>query len=159
MCTSNSPVTLQWLLDGIGQLPPPKLLLQGRRGMEELEPTNFCTYWPNNRAFDPKRMLLRRLFFINEYRTKYVCVGFYTARDYVLLVEFGGVRRGGVSKNSVSVMNKRKHRRRPLPRYGRTCVVAKRVLVVARARVVPSGWICQAVGERLVYTSIQSSFL
>jgi hypothetical protein len=34
--------------------------------LEELEPTNFCTYWPNNPAFYPKRVLLRRLFFINE---------------------------------------------------------------------------------------------
>ena len=63
--------------------------------MEELEPTNFCTYWPNNPAFDPKRALLRRLFFINDERTKYVSVGFYPARDYLPLVEFGVVRRGG----------------------------------------------------------------
>jgi hypothetical protein len=34
-------------------------------------------------------MLLRRLFFINEYRTKYVSVGFYPASDYLPLVEFG----------------------------------------------------------------------
>jgi len=30
-------------------------------------PTNdVCTYWPPNPAFDPKRVLLRRMFFINE---------------------------------------------------------------------------------------------
>ena len=40
--------------------------------MEELEPTNISTYWPNNTAFDPKRVLFRRLFFINADRTKYV---------------------------------------------------------------------------------------
>jgi hypothetical protein len=30
--------------------------------MVELEPTNICTYWPNNLAFDPKWVLFRRLF-------------------------------------------------------------------------------------------------
>jgi len=49
--------------------------------MEQLELTNICTYWPTNPAFNPKRVLLRRLFFINEDRTKYVSVGFYPARD------------------------------------------------------------------------------
>ena len=49
--------------------------------MEEQEHTNICTYWPTNPAFNPKRVLLRRLFFINEDRTKYVSVGFYPARD------------------------------------------------------------------------------
>ena len=35
--------------------------------MEELVPTpNICTYWPNNPAFDPKRVVLRRLFFIKR---------------------------------------------------------------------------------------------
>jgi hypothetical protein len=38
-----------------------------KKRMEELEPTtNICTYWSNNTAFDPKRLLLRRQFFINE---------------------------------------------------------------------------------------------
>ena len=63
--------------------------------MEELEPTTICTYWPNNPAFDPKRVLLRRLFFINDVRTKYVSVGFYPARNYLPLLEFGVLRRGG----------------------------------------------------------------
>ena len=62
--------------------------------MEELELTpNICTYWPNNPAFDPQRVLLRRLFFINEDRTKYVSVGFNPARDYLPLVEFRVLRR------------------------------------------------------------------
>ena len=42
--------------------------------------------------------MLRRLFFINGDRTKYVSVGFYPARDYLPLVEFGVVRRGGGPK-------------------------------------------------------------
>ena len=69
--------------------------------MEELEHTDFCTYWPNNPAFDPKSVLLRRLFFINEDRTKYVSVVFYPARNYLPLVEFGVFRRGGGHKTLI----------------------------------------------------------
>ena len=59
--------------------------------MDQLEP-NICTYWPANPAIDPKRLLLRLLFFINEDRTNFVSVGFYPSRDYQPLVEFGVVR-------------------------------------------------------------------
>jgi hypothetical protein len=72
-----------------------------KKTMDELEPNNFCTYWPNNSAFDPKRVLLCRLFFINEDRTKYVSVAFYPARDYLPLVEFGVVRKGGGPKTLI----------------------------------------------------------
>ena len=68
--------------------------------MEELEP-NICTYWSNNPAFDPKRVLIRRLFFINEERTKYVFVGFYSSRDYLPQVEFGVLRRDGGTKTLI----------------------------------------------------------
>jgi len=54
-----------------------------------------------NSAFDTKRILLLRLFIINEERTKYVSVCFYHARDYLLLVEFRDVRRGGEPKNLI----------------------------------------------------------
>jgi hypothetical protein len=47
---------------------------------------------PDSPAFDPNRVLLRR-FFIDEDKTRYVSVGFYPARDYRPLVEFGHVRR------------------------------------------------------------------
>jgi len=40
--------------------------------------------------FDPKRVFLRRVFFINEDKTRYVSVGFYPSRNYQPLVEFGG---------------------------------------------------------------------
>jgi len=53
-----------------------------------------CTYWAANPAFDPQEILLRHLFIINEDRSKYVSVGFYTARDYTLLVEFGAIKTG-----------------------------------------------------------------
>ena len=39
--------------------------------------------------FDPKRVLLRRVFFIED-KTRYVSVGFYPSRNYQPLVEFGG---------------------------------------------------------------------
>jgi hypothetical protein len=42
------------------------------------------------RAFDPYRVLLRRLFFLSDDRFKYVSVGYYPARDYRPFVEFGG---------------------------------------------------------------------
>jgi hypothetical protein len=53
--------------------------------------------WPatTHPAFDPDRVLLRCIFFIDGDKTKYVSVGFYPARDYQPLVEFGAVRRGG----------------------------------------------------------------
>jgi hypothetical protein len=42
--------------------------------------------------FDPKRVLLRRVFFVNADKSKYVSVGFYPARNYEPMVEFGSVR-------------------------------------------------------------------
>ena len=82
----------------------------------ELETTNFCTYWPNNPTFDPKRVLLRQ-FFIDEDQTKYVSVGFY----YVPLVEFGVVQSLG-PKPSFSAMNKWTQWRRACLCYGTPCV-------------------------------------
>jgi hypothetical protein len=71
-----------------------------KQRIEQLEAT-ICTYWPANPAFDPKRVLLRRLFFFNEDRTKYVSVGFYCARDYQTLVDFRVVRRDGGAKTII----------------------------------------------------------
>ena len=59
------------------------------------EPSDIRNYLPANPAFDPKRVLLRRIFFIKKDKTKYMSVGFYTALDYQPLVEFGAIRRGG----------------------------------------------------------------
>ena len=69
--------------------------------MVVLETTDICTYWPNNPPFDPKRVLLRRLFFINEDRNNYVSVSFYSARDYLTPVEFGVLRRCGGPKTLI----------------------------------------------------------
>jgi len=43
-------------------------------------------------AFDPSRVLLRRLFILNDDKSRYVSVGFYPAHNYQPLVEFGGTR-------------------------------------------------------------------
>jgi hypothetical protein len=43
-------------------------------------------------AFDPKRVLHRRIFFLNEDKAKYVSIGYYPARNYEPLVEYGSVR-------------------------------------------------------------------
>lgn len=40
--------------------------------------------------FDPNRVLLRRVFFINEKKTRYVSVEFYPTRNYQPLVELEG---------------------------------------------------------------------
>ena len=62
-----------------------------------VRPPEFDTYSfyvkAGSPAFDPKRVLLRRVFFINGDRTKYVSVGFYPASDYQMLEEFGAVKR------------------------------------------------------------------
>ena len=69
--------------------------------LELLDPTNICTYWPNNPAFDPKRVVHRRLFFINYDRNKYVSVDFYPAHDYLPLLQFGVIRTGGWPKTLI----------------------------------------------------------
>jgi len=40
-------------------------------------------------TLDPNRALLRRVFFLNEDRNKYVSVAFYPAHGYTAHVEFG----------------------------------------------------------------------
>lgn len=41
-------------------------------------------------GFDPNRVLLRRVFFINYEKTRYISVGFYPAHNYQPMVEVGG---------------------------------------------------------------------
>ena len=70
-----------------------------RRPLVPMQPTVLapelgpCTYveviCP---AFDPNRVLLRRVFFLNDSKPKYVSVGFYPAHKYQSHVEFGGVK-------------------------------------------------------------------
>ena len=68
-----------------------------RKRMEQLK-LNMCTCWTANPTYDPKFVLLRRLFFINGDSTKYVSVGFCPARDYLTLVKFRVVLIGGGPK-------------------------------------------------------------
>jgi hypothetical protein len=42
--------------------------------------------------FDPSRVLLRRVFFLNDEKSRYVSVGFYPTCNYQPFVEFGGTR-------------------------------------------------------------------
>ena len=60
-------------------------------------PENTCKYYVQavSHAFDPKRVLFRRLCYINEDRTKYVSVGFFPTRHSQPFVEFGVARKNG----------------------------------------------------------------
>ena len=64
-----------------------------------LRPSEFktCNFYveANYPLFDTKIVLLRRLFFIDVDRAKYVYVGFYPNRDYIPLVEFRAVKNNG----------------------------------------------------------------
>jgi hypothetical protein len=51
---------------------------------------------PISPIFDPKRVLLRRVFFINARKSKYISVGFYPARNYEPMVEFGSGRNNSI---------------------------------------------------------------
>jgi hypothetical protein len=44
-------------------------------------------------AFDPNKVLLRRVFFIREDKTKHVSVGYYPTKDNQPFVELGGAKR------------------------------------------------------------------
>jgi hypothetical protein len=54
-------------------------------------PVDACTYTGGSvdLLFDPKRVLLRRVFFLNPEETKYISVGFYPGRNYQPPVEIG----------------------------------------------------------------------
>ena len=109
--------------------------------MEELEPTNIYTYWPNNPAFDPKRVLLRQLYNLNGDETKYVYVVFYPARDYLPLVEFGVVRRGGGPKTLILSDEQVDALAEALPKRQDDTCCGETSVGVEGAGVVPSGWI------------------
>jgi len=101
-CTSPViSLLLRWLLDAddpvqLCQAPIGRRYVSSRRGKWRScpPPTRSVPTAPNP-AFDPKWVLLRRMFFINEDKTKHVSVGYYPARDYQPLVEYGAIRMGG----------------------------------------------------------------
>jgi len=49
-----------------------------------------CNYLEGQLLINPNKVLLRRIFFLDPEKTKYISVGFYTARHYQPLVEIGG---------------------------------------------------------------------
>jgi len=157
MCTSACPVTLLWLLDGNGHLPPPTHLQPGRREWSWSLPT-FVPIGPTIlHSIQRGCCYVACLSSMRTAPNTCLLVSTLLASIYHLLsLELSG--RAVDLKHSFSVMNKWTHWRRPCPHYG-TCVMAKRLLGVAGATVVPSGRICHAVGVRLVCTSIHSSFL
>jgi len=76
-------------------------------------------------AFDPNRALLRRVFFLDENKTRYVSVAFYPSMGYMPMVEFGGSKIGPIRLTEQQVMALVEH----LPPlycndHGRPCVSA-----------------------------------
>ena len=54
---------------------------------------NTCMETVATTLGDPNRALLRSVFFVAEDKSKYVSVGYYPARDYQPLAEFGGAKK------------------------------------------------------------------
>jgi len=52
-------------------------------------PVDACTYLEGQLLIDPNKVLLRRVFFLDPDKTKYISVGFYPARNYQPMVEIG----------------------------------------------------------------------
>jgi len=58
-------------------------------GGGDLDPTTVSYTEANSLLFDPKRVLLRRVFFLDPDKTRYISVGYYPSRNYQPLVEIG----------------------------------------------------------------------
>jgi hypothetical protein len=69
----------------------------------------------------PERVLLWRVYFMNNQKSKYVTVGFYPTRNYELCVEFGAPRRTPVVLTSYYLSTLSQH----LPKLCETCVIIK----------------------------------
>jgi len=61
----------------------------GDNGGEPPKPVDACTCLEGQLLFDPNNVLLRRVFFLDPEKTKYISVGFYPARNYQPMVEIG----------------------------------------------------------------------
>ena len=61
----------------------------GDNGGEPPKPVDACPYLEGQLPFDPNKVLLRRVFFLDPEKTKYISVGFYPARNYQPIVEIG----------------------------------------------------------------------
>ena len=58
-------------------------------GGGDLDPTTVSYTEATSLLFDPNRVLLRRVFFLNPDKTRYISVGYYPSRNYQTLVEIG----------------------------------------------------------------------
>ena len=61
----------------------------GDNGSAPPKRVDACTYLEGQLLFDPNKVLLRRVFFLEPEKTKYISVGFYPARHYQPMVEIG----------------------------------------------------------------------
>jgi hypothetical protein len=103
-CTSVYPITLQWLLEDNGHLLLPNLQLPGIRGWKSWSlPLTSVNIGPTIVHSIQRGCCFVACFFINEDRTYYVSVGFYPARDYLPLVEFGVLRSSGGPKTLIII--------------------------------------------------------
>ena len=75
--------------------------------------------------FDPRRVLIRRTFFINEDCSKYLSVGYYPVRDYQPLMEVGASTKMPVRLTEEHVRTFVQH----LPRIVRPCVATNNIPV------------------------------
>jgi hypothetical protein len=71
--------------DASTQIREPK----SNRMLPSLQDCNFATELISS-APDTRKIVMRRLFFINQDKTKFVSVGFHTSSAYLTLAEFGG---------------------------------------------------------------------
>ena len=62
-----------------------------------------------NPLFDPNRVLLRRVFFIDPEKTKYIFVGFYPSRNYQPLVENGSPKSNPIIRMDLHVKTLAEH--------------------------------------------------
>jgi hypothetical protein len=60
-------------------------------------------------AFDPNRVLLRRVFFLCQDKVKYVSDGYYPNKDYQPFVELGGVKKAPLILNEQHVRTMAEH--------------------------------------------------
>ena len=61
----------------------------GDNGGEPPKPVDVCTYLERQLLFEPNKVLLRRVSFLDPEKTKYISVELYPARNYQPLVEIG----------------------------------------------------------------------
>jgi hypothetical protein len=140
MCKSACPVTRLWLLDGNGHLSRPRLQLPGEED-GEVGAYQLLYLLAQQSCIRSKQGGASSFFFINKYRTKYVSVGFYPARDYVPLVVFGFVRRGCGPKNIILSDEQVDELAEVLPTLRDDMCSCETSVGVTGAKVVPSGWI------------------